>query len=86
VEVDRSRDLITLTSDNFKTFMLTTTFQPGNSQSYLRFHRYGDEWFLQTVTFDGVTQNVPVGKRQREMMIAEKSFSGGPLIADVAIH
>jgi len=31
VEVDRSRDLITLTSDNFKTFMLTTTFQPGNS-------------------------------------------------------
>jgi hypothetical protein len=79
--------MLTLSSDNFKTFMLTTTtVQSGQTRSYLRFHRFGDQWFLQTVTFDGVAQNLPIGKREREMMIASKSSGGEPLIADIAIH
>jgi hypothetical protein len=87
VEIDRTRDMLTLSSDNFKTFMLTTTtVQSGQTRSYLRFHRFGDQWFLQTVTFDGVAQNLPIGKREREMMIASKSSGGEPLIADIAIH
>jgi hypothetical protein len=87
VEYDYTRDLLTLSSDKFKTFMLTTTtVQPGETRSYLRFHRFGDQWFLQTVTFDGVAENVPFGKHQREMMIASKSAGGGPLIADISIH
>jgi hypothetical protein len=87
VEIDRTRDLLTLSSGNFKAFMLTTTtVQSGETRSYLRFRRFGDEWFLQAVTFDGVAQNVPVGKHDREMMVASKSAGGGPLIADIAIH
>lgn len=87
VQVDRSQDLVTLSSDHFKTFTLTTsTFRPGSSRSYLRFQRYGEHWFLQTVTLEGVSQNLPVGKRQRDLMIAEKSSGAGPLIADIAIH
>jgi len=87
VEFDSTRDLLTLSSDNFKTFLLTTTtVHSGETRSYLRFHRFGDEWFLQTVTFDGVAQNVPIGKHQREIMIASKSSSGPPLIADIAVH
>lgn len=87
VEIDYTRDLLTLSSDNFKTFMLaTTTVESGDTRSYLRFHRFGDQWFLQTVTFDGVARNLPVGKHEREMMIASKSSGGGPLIADIAIH
>jgi len=87
VEFDSTRDLLTLSSDNFKAFILTTTtVQPGQTRSYLRFHRFVDQWFLQAATFDGVAQNVPIGKRQREMMIANKSSGSGPLIADLAIH
>jgi hypothetical protein len=87
VEFDYTRDLLTLSSDNFKAFLLTTTtVQSGETRSYLRFHRFGDEWFLQTVTFDGVAENVPIGKHEREMTIASKASGGGPLIADIAIH
>jgi hypothetical protein len=87
VEFDYTRDLLTLSSNKFSSFILTTTtVQSGETRSYLRFHRFGDEWFLQTATFDGVAENVPLGKRGREMMVASKSAGGGPLIADIAIH
>ena len=89
VEIDPSSHLIALSSAKFKAFMLTTTaLEAGGSRSYLRFHRYGDEWFLQTVTFNGTAQNLPVSKRQREMMIAKKSSGEEPLmaVADIAVH
>ena len=85
VEIDRSRGMLTLSSDKFKTFMLTTSsYQPGDNRNYLRFNRYGDRWFLQAVSFNGTAQIAPVSKREKEMMASKPT--GGGLIADVAIH
>ena len=85
-EINWSQGVLTLSSKQSKLFMLTTTTAYGNRQSYLRFQRYADTWFLQEVAFDGMAENVPIDKRQREAMIAEKSSGGGSLIADIAIH
>ena len=87
VGIDYTQDMLTLSSDKFKTFLLTTTtVQSGDTRSYLRFHRFGDQWFLEAVAFDGVAQNLLIGKRERQMMIASKPSGGGTLIADIAIH
>ena len=87
VGIDYTWDMLTLSSNKFKTFMLTTrTVQSGDTRSYLRFHRFGDQWFLEAVTLDGVAQNLIIGKRERQMMIASKSSGGGPLIAELAVH
>jgi len=47
MEFDYTRDLLTLSSDNFKTFLLTTTtVHSGETRSYLRFHRFGMNGFF----------------------------------------
>jgi hypothetical protein len=85
VEIDRGRAILTLSSDKFTIFMLTTSsYQPGDNRNYLRFNRYGDKWFLQAVSFNGTAQITPMSKREKEML-ASKSTGGG-LIADIAIH
>ena len=85
VEIDRGRAILTLSSDKFTIFMLTTSsYQPRDNRNYLRFNRYGDKWFLQAVSFDGTAQITPMSKREKEM-IASKPTGGG-LIADIAIH
>ncbi|HEV2699328.1 MAG TPA: hypothetical protein VGU90_15140 [Terriglobales bacterium] len=86
VEIDRNRGVIILSSDTSKILMLTTsTYQPGDNRSYLRFNRYGNQWFLQAVSFAGIAEIAPVSKHERELIMANKS-SGGRLIADIAVH
>ena len=85
--IDYAWDRLTLSSDKSKIFLLTTTtIQSGDTRSYLRFHRFGDQWFLETATFDGVAQNLLIGKHERQMMIASRSSGGGPLIAELAMR
>jgi hypothetical protein len=85
VVIDRGRAILTLSSDRFTIFMLTTnTYQPGDNRNYLRFNRYGDQWFLQAVSFDGTAQITPMSKREKEMIASEPK--GGGLIADIAMH
>jgi DNA phosphorothioation-dependent restriction protein DptG len=78
VGIDYTWDMLTLNFNKFKTFMLTTrSVQSGETRSYLRFHRFVDQWFRETVAFDGVAQKLLVGKHQQEMMIASKSSGAG---------
>lgn len=88
LEIDRSRDVVTLTSPDLKSIFLLTQkkSEPDDARTYLRFHRYGDEWFLEEVTTGGIGQKVLQGKTQRNMITAMRTSDDKPLIADIAIH
>jgi hypothetical protein len=89
VEVDRSRGLVTLRSyKSTPTFLLTTeSWRSGETRSYLRFRRYGERWFLQEVTIDGMAQIVPMGKREKHYIAASTPPDNAkPIIADIAVH
>lgn len=86
VGFDRNQSYLTLSSDNFKIFILpTSTSAGGDNRSFLRFNRYGDQWFLQAVSFSGTAEIAPVGKHEQELIMANKP-SGRPIIADIAVH
>lgn len=88
VEVDRSRDMVMLSSDNSKPIMFLTiaAWQQAEGRSYLRFHRYGEQWFLEQVAINGLAEDVPIAKRLKEAFTASNSVDGGPLSADIALH
>jgi len=89
VEVDRSRGLVTLRSyKSTPTFLLTTeSWRSGETRSYLRFRRYGERWFLQEVTIDGMAQIVPMGKRQKQFIAASTPPDNSqPIVADIVLH
>jgi len=89
VDMDLTRALVTLSAYNSKPIIFLTVGggQPQNAQSYLRFHRYGEHWFLQEVAVDGLTQEVPVGKREKQFIAANiPPDNSKPIIADIVVH
>ena len=88
VNVDLSRDLVTLSTDGSNPIMVFTysAWQSQDSRTYLRFHRYGERWFLEQVAIDGVAEDIPIAKRVKEVFTASITGDGGPILADIAVH
>ena len=88
VNVDLSQDLVTLSTDGSNPIMLITysAWQSQDSRTYLRFHRYGEHWFLEQVAIDGVAEAIPIAKRVKEVFTASITGDGGPILADIAVH
>ena len=88
VDVDRSREMVTLSAENSKTIMFFTiaAWPHPDGRSYLRFHRYGERWFLEQVAINGVAEDVPIAKRVRQVFTASNTVDGGSLSADIALH
>src|SRR6266571_6556085 len=84
VSQSESSDLVTLSGQELKTTMLLTApggerFQDG--RSVLRFQRYGDEWSLQEIAFDGTIRLLPSAKKRKP--IAGQDCSDRKAIVDV---
>ena len=88
VLLDKDRNLVTLISDSSKPIMLLTisAWPSADGRSFLRFHQYGEHWFLERVAINGVAQEVPIAKRVKEVFIASTQGTGGPVSSDVAVH
>lgn len=89
VEVDGGRGLVMLIPYKSKPrFLLTSqSWRYGEPRSYLRFRRYGERWFLQEVTVDGIAQILPTGKREKQYIAANTPPDNTkPIIADIAAH
>jgi hypothetical protein len=88
VDMDMTRALVTLSAYNSESIMFLTVraSQMENARSYLRFHRYGERWCLEQVAINGLAEEVPVGKRDKQVFIAAGKGNGGPLSADIAVH
>ena len=88
VSLDKDRSLVTLISSNSKPIMFLTinAWPSQDGRSYLRFHHYGEHWFLERIAINGVAQEVPISKRVREVFIASTQGTGGPVSSDVAVH
>jgi hypothetical protein len=89
VDVDTSRSLVILKSYKSTPTLLRTTqaWQSGETRSYLRFRRYGERWFLQEVTIEGMSQIVPIGKREKQFIAASTPPDNAkPMMADIVVH
>jgi hypothetical protein len=88
VDIDRSREMVMLSSENSKPVMFFTiaAWQQAEGRSYLRFHRYGEQWFLEQVAINGLAEDVPIAKRLKQVFTASNTVDGGPLSADIALH
>ena len=88
VSFNRDRNVVTLTSNSSKPIMfLTISAWPSpDGRSYLRFHHYGEQWFLERIAINGVAQEVPIDKRVKQVFIASTQGTGGPVSSDVAVH
>ena len=88
VSLDRERNMVTLSSDSSKPIMFLTisAWPSSDGRSYLRFHHYGEHWFLERVAINGVAQEVPFDKRVKEVFTASIQGTGGPVSSDVAVH
>jgi len=88
VSFNKDRNVVTLIGDGAKPIMfLTISAWPSpDGRSYLRFHHYGDHWFLERIAINGVAQEVPISKRVKEVFIASTQGTGGPVSSDVAVH
>jgi hypothetical protein len=88
VSFNRDRNVVTLVSNNSKPIMfLTISAWPSpDGRSYLRFHHYGEHWFLEKIAINGEAQEVPIDKRVKEVFTASNQGTGGPVSSDVAVH
>ena len=88
VSVDEDRKMVTLLSDGSKPVMLFTisAWAAPDGRSYLRFHHYGEHWFLEKIAINGVAQEVPIDKRVKQVFTASNQGTGGPVSSDVAVH
>ncbi|MGH9515710.1 MAG: hypothetical protein ACRD3P_08545 [Terriglobales bacterium] len=88
VLVNEEGNVVTLTSDSSKPIMfLTINASPSPvGRSYLRFHHYGEHWFLERVAINGVARELPIDKRVKEVFTASTQGTGGPLSSDIAVH
>src|SRR5437879_3870584 len=64
VSFNRDRNVATLTGNGSKPIMfLTISASPSlDGRTYIRFHHYGEYWFLERVAINGVAQEVPIDK------------------------
>jgi hypothetical protein len=89
VSFNTDQNVLTLISDSSKPIMLFTisAWPSLDGRSYLRFHHYGEHWFLERVAINGVAQEIPIGKRVKEVFTASAQGTGGPVSsADVVVH
>lgn len=88
VLVDKERNMVTLISDGSKPirFFTISAWPPPDERSSLRFHHYGEHWFLERVVINGFAQEIPIDKRIKETFIASTQGTGGPISSDVAVH
>ena len=88
VSVNRDQNLVTLIGNNSKSIMFFTMrgWTSPDGRSYLRFHHYGEHWFLERIAINGVAEDVPIDKRVKEVFTASTQGTGGPVSADVAVH
>lgn len=88
VFVNQDLNVVTLTGDSSKPIMfLTISASPSAvGRSYLRFHHYGEHWFLERVAINGVAREIPIDKRVKEVFTASNQGTGGPVSSDVAVH
>jgi hypothetical protein len=88
VSFNRDRNVLTLTSNSSKPIMFLTinAWPSPDGRSYLRFHHYGEQWFLERVAINGEAQEVPIDKRVKEVFTASTQGTGGPVSSDVAVH
>ena len=88
VSLNEDRNMVTLMSNGSKPVILLALsgWTSPDGRSYLRFHRYGEHWFLEQVAINGVADDVPIAKRVKEVFTASAQDSEGPLSADIALH
>ena len=88
VSVDKDRNTVTLISNSSKpiVFLTISAWPSPDGRTYLRFHQYGEHWFLERVAINGVAQEVPIAKRVKEVFTASTQGTGGPVSSDVAVH
>jgi len=88
VSFNRDRNVVTLTGNGSKRIMFFTisAWPSLDGRTYMRFHHYGEHWFLERVAINGVAQEVPIDKRVKEVFIASTQGTGGPVSSDVAVH
>lgn len=88
VSFNKDRNVVTLIGDAAKPIMFLTinAWPSPDGRSYLRFHHYGEHWFLERIAINGVAQEVPISKRVKEVFIASTRGTGGPVSSDVAVH
>jgi hypothetical protein len=88
ISFNQDRNVVTLISDSSKPVMfLTISAWPSpDGRSYLRFHHYGENWFLERIAINGMAQEVPIDKRVKEVFTASNQGTGGPVSSDVAVH
>jgi hypothetical protein len=88
VSFNRDRNVVTLTGNDSRPIMfLTISAWPSpDGRTSLRFHQYGERWFLERIAINGVAQEVLIDKRVKEIFTASDQGTGGPVSSDVAVH
>lgn len=92
LEIDSTRNIISFWSPDTSTSMLLLTMKgyPDNTRSYVRFHRYGGQWFLQEVAANGIVQDTLVSKTEKAAqrnMIAQTTPAGQTVtVAGLTVH
>jgi hypothetical protein len=88
VLVNEEGNVVTLISDSSKPIMFLTISASvsADGRSYLRFHHYGEHWFLERLAINGVARELPIDKRVKEVFTASNQGTGGPVSSDVAVH
>ena len=88
VLLNEEQNILTLISDSSKpiTVLTVNALPSSNGRCYLRFHHYGEHWFLERVAINSVARELPIDKRVKEVFTASTLGSGGPVSSDVAVH
>ena len=81
-------NVVTLIGNTSKPIMFLSinAWPSAEGRSYLRFHHYGEHWFLERIAMNGLAKEVPIDKRVKEVFTASNQGTGGPVSADVAVH
>ena len=88
VSFNTDHNVVTLTGGGAKPIMFLTinAWPSPEGRNYLRFHHYGEHWFLERIAMNGLAKEVPIDKRVREVFTASNQGTGGPVSSDVAVH
>jgi hypothetical protein len=87
INIDLEHAVVALNAPDSKTTFLCMpqVARADEQRTYLRFRRFGEQWFLQEVTTLGVTQKLLLSKSEKRM-IAAASHDDRILAADLTFH
>lgn len=87
LRLNEENDIVRLDAPDSKgSYLLMPRVESASDgRSYIRFRQYGEQWFLEQISTEGVEQELFPGKAERKMIEAARSESH-PIIADIAIH